>query len=73
MLYKTSNTRRKTSGNFLFILKHRLNDLPSPIIYNKFDKLYFGKRCIMRIADLTLDELIKNNEWFKADVEERTD
>ncbi len=49
---------------------------------NKNDAFYIMKAmeralnaacCINNYIPVTLDELIKNNEWFKADVEERTD
>ncbi len=48
----------------IFVLYHRLNDLPSPIIYNKFVELYFGERCIMKVADL--EKIIELSEYNES-------
>lgn len=49
---------------FIIFLNHRLNDLPSPIIYNKFVELYFGERCIMKVADL--EKIIELSEYNES-------
>lgn len=45
-------------------LNHRLNDLPPPIIYNKFVELYFSERCIMKVADL--EKIIELSEYNES-------